>query len=318
MFMPPKKSDKRPLDEAQLAVVKRWIAEGAQWPETAPVKPVAGDAKTPHWSLQPLAKPAVPAGAVHPVDAFLQAKLRELGFASAPEADRRTLIRRLFFDLTGLPPSPEEVEAFVAERDPAAYERLADRLFGEPALWRTVGAALAGCGPLRRDARLRQRQAAPERLAVSRLRDPRIQRGQTVRAFRGGADRGRCAFSRHAPMASTALGFIAAGPWDFDRPYGGAGDEDRRQDRAAPRPRRHGEQHHEHFRVDHGALRAVPRSQVRPDHARRITTRCRRSLRRWIGRTGSTSRTRSLRAGSTSWRDGRKRSRPGARRSRRG
>ncbi len=88
------------------------------------------------WSLRPLEKAAVPemqdAGGRTPVDAFLTAKLAEKGLTMSPEADRRTLIRRVNFDLTGLPPAPEEVEAFVADQDPQAYEKLVDRLLASP------------------------------------------------------------------------------------------------------------------------------------------------------------------------------------------
>lgn len=132
MFMPPKKSDAKPLDTQQIAVLERWIREGAAWPEDAPAeaKFAAGELK--HWSLQPLHKPDVPAQSVNPIDAFVQARLAELGFTPSPEADRRTLIRRVYFDLTGLPPSVEEVDAFVANGDLQAYEKLVDRLLASP------------------------------------------------------------------------------------------------------------------------------------------------------------------------------------------
>src|SRR5438045_1831729 len=88
------------------------------------------------WSLRPLSLPAVPKGDAGwvrtPVDAFVLAKLREKGFAPAPEADRRTLARRLYFDLIGLPPTPEEVEAFETDTSPDAYEKLVDRLLASP------------------------------------------------------------------------------------------------------------------------------------------------------------------------------------------
>ena len=74
---------------------------------------VAGEVpRSAHWSLQPVIVPAVPAAA-NPVDAFIFARLEKVGLTMSPEADRATLIRRVAFDLTGLPPSPEEVEAFV-------------------------------------------------------------------------------------------------------------------------------------------------------------------------------------------------------------
>src|SRR6184192_1328351 len=79
------------------------------------------------WSFRPLARPAVPEGR-NPIDGFVRAKLREKGLAPAPEADRRTLIRRLYFDLIGLPPTPAEIDSFVKDPAADAYERLVDRL----------------------------------------------------------------------------------------------------------------------------------------------------------------------------------------------
>jgi hypothetical protein len=98
------------------------------------------DAPARHWSLRPVGTPAVPRvereadrqWAHTPVDAFILAGLRRAGLAPAPSADRRTLIRRLSFDLTGLPPAPEEVDAFLADARPDAYERLVERLLASP------------------------------------------------------------------------------------------------------------------------------------------------------------------------------------------
>ncbi|MFN0125856.1 MAG: DUF1549 and DUF1553 domain-containing protein [Verrucomicrobiales bacterium] len=88
-----------------------------------------------HWSLKPLERPDVPAEAGigrHPVDAFIEARLATDGWAAGPEADRRTLLRRVFIDLAGLPPTPDEVEAFERDPDPAAYEAVVDRLLASP------------------------------------------------------------------------------------------------------------------------------------------------------------------------------------------
>jgi hypothetical protein len=93
-----------------------------------------------HWSLQPRGRPPVPAFTSTadsawlrgPVDAFILAKLRAAGLSTSPEADRRTLIRRVTFDLIGLPPTPEEITAFVEDPSPDAYERLVDRLLASP------------------------------------------------------------------------------------------------------------------------------------------------------------------------------------------
>ena len=91
------------------------------------------------WAFRPVVRPEVPraagdqAGHIgNPIDAFLARGLGEDGLTPAPEADRRTLIRRLCFDLTGLPPTPEQVEDFLADEAPEAYERLVDRLLASP------------------------------------------------------------------------------------------------------------------------------------------------------------------------------------------
>lgn len=76
-----------------------------------------------HWSLTPLAKPAVPVGKRNPIDAFVSTRLLEAQIKPSAEADRRTLIRRLSYDLTGLPPTPEEVDAFLSSQDPRGPTR---------------------------------------------------------------------------------------------------------------------------------------------------------------------------------------------------
>ncbi|MBI3855625.1 MAG: DUF1549 domain-containing protein, partial [Planctomycetes bacterium] len=133
--MPPKKR----LPEAALGDLARWIAMGAPMPaETAAA---AGPAKltgpTPEegakfWSFRPVQDVAVPPKAPHPVDAFLLAALEAQGLAPAPEADKPTLLRRVSFDLTGLPPTPEELEAFLRDPAPDAFEKVVDRLLASP------------------------------------------------------------------------------------------------------------------------------------------------------------------------------------------
>lgn len=120
--MPPPESDLT-LSAAQRDLLKRWIAEGAAWGQ--------------HWSyerLRPTALPRVqdPAWPQTPVDHFILHKLESAKLAPAPQADRATLIRRLTLDLTGLPPTPAEVDAFLADQQPGAYERLVDRLLASP------------------------------------------------------------------------------------------------------------------------------------------------------------------------------------------
>ena len=116
--MPPP-SAKKPLSPEHKEMLKRWIAEGAEY--------------EPHWSFQPPRRPELPAvnnkGWIrNPIDSFILARLEAEGLAPAPEADRRTLARRLSLDLTGLPPEPAVVEAYVADPHPDAYERLVDSM----------------------------------------------------------------------------------------------------------------------------------------------------------------------------------------------
>lgn len=117
LVMPPPEYGK-PLDRSQRETLKQWILDGAEYQE--------------HWSFAPVAKPSVPIGpAEHPVDAFLEKEMATRGLTFSPPTDRRTLIRRATLDLTGLPPTPEEVDAFVSDSDPNAYERLLERLLSQ-------------------------------------------------------------------------------------------------------------------------------------------------------------------------------------------
>jgi len=109
--------------------------QAAEAPKAAGRTPAGNP--TDWWSLRPLRRPSIPEvrGPVqpaNPVDCFLTAALEAKGLHASPESDRRTLIRRLSFDLVGLPPSPTEIEAFVSDSDPMAYERLVDRLLASP------------------------------------------------------------------------------------------------------------------------------------------------------------------------------------------
>jgi mono/diheme cytochrome c family protein len=149
------------LSASDVAAIRQWVEAGAPWP--AEIKLEDRSKSGPWWSLAPLVRPAVPEvssdGIRTPIDSFILAKQKELGLRHAAEADRRMLIRRLSFDLHGLPPTPEEVDAFLADVRPDAYKQLVDRLLASPR-----------CS-LRRVAWLRQRQTTPECLALSRLRD---------------------------------------------------------------------------------------------------------------------------------------------------
>jgi mono/diheme cytochrome c family protein len=123
-----------PLTPAQLALVQRWIDDGAKG---MPLVNVADDAKKKHWAFQPLQRHALPKvgdtkWGRNAIDAFILAKLDLAKLAPTREAERGVLLRRLKYDLLGLPPTPEEVAAFVADRSPDAYEKLVDRYLASP------------------------------------------------------------------------------------------------------------------------------------------------------------------------------------------
>ena len=124
---PDLKMPKEKLPDAEIALLEEWVKRGAPDPrETALAMAKSGD----WWSLKPL-PPAAPVSG-NPIDHFIRAKLAEKQLAPSPEADARTLIRRVYVNLIGLPPTPEEVNAFVASADPQAYEKLVDGLLASP------------------------------------------------------------------------------------------------------------------------------------------------------------------------------------------
>ncbi|HYO83862.1 MAG TPA: PSD1 and planctomycete cytochrome C domain-containing protein [Bryobacteraceae bacterium] len=132
------------LPDSDIDRLREWVKMGAPDPRedkaakaSAPAGSTDFQAARKFWSFQPVRKPAIPKAAnpgwvQSPVDAFVLAKLRDKGLTPAPQASRRELIRRVSFDLTGLPPTPAEVEAFVADKSPEAWSRLVDRLLASP------------------------------------------------------------------------------------------------------------------------------------------------------------------------------------------
>lgn len=121
-MMPPPESHKK-LSVEEKELIKRWVAAGAEY--------------QPHWAFIPPKRSAVPevknpGWCRSPIDRFILARLEQAGLSPNPEADRRTLARRVWFDLTGLPPSPADIDAFVADTSPEAYEKLVDRLLASP------------------------------------------------------------------------------------------------------------------------------------------------------------------------------------------
>jgi hypothetical protein len=132
LVMPPK--GRTPLTRDDIAKLRAWIDQGAKWAAAASVaKTVASE----HWAFQPVERPTPPvvrnpAWVRNDIDRFILARLEKERIAPSPEADRVTLIRRLSFDLLGLPPTPAEVDAFVNDQSPDAYGRLVDRLLASP------------------------------------------------------------------------------------------------------------------------------------------------------------------------------------------
>jgi len=123
------------LAPEEIAALEKWVAAGAVWPESKN----AEASKTPaadHWSFQPVESPDLPAvgasGSEHPIDRFIEARLAKDNLKLSEEADRTTLLRRISLDLIGLPPTPEETEAFLNDRSPDAYEKQVDRLLASP------------------------------------------------------------------------------------------------------------------------------------------------------------------------------------------
>ncbi len=123
--MPPGEAKKLSADE--VGILRTWIDQGAKWGTTN----ATGTAKSSHWSFQPISKPSVPKGR-NAIDFFIRERLAKERLTASPEADKPTLIRRISLDLIGLPPTPKEVEEFVSDPSPTAYEKLVDRLLASP------------------------------------------------------------------------------------------------------------------------------------------------------------------------------------------
>jgi hypothetical protein len=120
VLMPPPDSHRKPLSQTEIAILRDWIAEGAQWGR--------------HWAFEPPVRPPLPQSSVpdgqpgNPIDALIQQRLTSAGLQMSPPASKPTLLRRVSFDLTGLPPTAEELDAFLQDDSPNAYEKAVDRL----------------------------------------------------------------------------------------------------------------------------------------------------------------------------------------------
>ncbi len=213
--------DGKPLTPEQIALFRTWIDQGAPWPRDDALAAAALD----FWSLKPLVKRAMPGGdksgaspdathpAVNPIDAFIGASLAERRLKPSPEADRRTLLRRVTFDLIGLPPTPDELAAYMSDTAPGAYERVVDRLLASP----------------RYGERWARHWMDTIHFAETHGNDedrPRPNawpyRDYLIRSFNDDKPYARFVAEQVAgdslfpddPQATVALGFLAAGPWD--------------------------------------------------------------------------------------------------------
>jgi hypothetical protein len=210
IFMPPKKSTVPPLTTAEVKTLREWIDAGPVWPDE-----LAGNTKEkkPLWSLTPLVKPALPTGERNPIDAFIHAKLKSQNVAASAEADRRTLIRRVYYDLTGLPPTPEEVAAFVSEKDKRAFEKLVERLLTSPRFgehWARHWLDVANYADTHgNDHDYARSNAWYYRDYVIRALNEDKPYARFVQEQVAGD-----ALFPNDPQATIALGFLAAGPWD--------------------------------------------------------------------------------------------------------
>jgi hypothetical protein len=225
--MPPK----HPLPAGEREILRAWIAAGAKW-GTDPIERFrfssAERAGYDWWSLQPLKSVEAPPVAnvqwpANLIDRFILHKLEVAGLKPSPEADRRTLIRRLTFDLLGLPPSPEEVRAFVDDTSPRAYERLVDRLLDSPHYgerWARHWLDIVRYGDTQGFERNKFRPSAWKyRDFVAEAFNSDLPYDDFIRWQIAGD-----VLRPDDPLAIVASGFLAMGPYDLTAYYNGTAD----------------------------------------------------------------------------------------------
>ena len=266
--MPPKGD---PLATAAVDRFAAWIDQGAAWPADA--EPAGRRADRPlvatsRWCARRCPRAGRAAHAIRSTPSSCR-QLADNGLQPSPEADRRTLIRRVTFDLIGLPPTPEEVDAFVADTAPDAYEQLVDRLLASP----------------RYGERWARHWMDVVHFAETHGHDqdrPRPNawpyRDYLIRSFNDDKPYARFVAEQVAgdvlypddPQAIVALGFLAAGPWDESSLMCIVDDTVDKKLGADPRSRRHGHHRHVDLRQHDGPLRPLPQPQVRSDLAGRL------------------------------------------------
>jgi len=217
--MPPADSQTAPLTKAELELLRRWIDSGAVWPENASAKL---DDPRAWWCWQPVVRRDPPKADVAPIDAFVDARLAREHLTRSPEADARTLCRRLYFDLTGLPPEADVLDRFVAEYAQAAsaterervYVALVDRLLASPAYgerWARHWLDVVHYGDTHGYDKDKQRlNAWPYRDYVIRV----LNADKPYARFIEEQIAGDVLYAKTRDGIE-ALGFIAAGPWDY-------------------------------------------------------------------------------------------------------
>jgi mono/diheme cytochrome c family protein len=217
--MPKMPQKGEPLSDADIELICRWIDDGALWPKDLALRDKPKQQDGSWWSLLPIVKPAAPnvkdtAWAKNVIDRFILASLEAKGMTPSKEADRATLIRRVTFDLHGLPPTPEEIDAFVNDKSADAYERLIDRLLASPRYgerWARLWLDLVHYADTHGYDKDKKRLWAW------------LYRDWVIRAFNSDMPYRR--FIRYQvagdalfpadPDGIIATGFVGAGPWDF-------------------------------------------------------------------------------------------------------
>ncbi len=223
--MPKGEKNSVKLSPEKIEALTEWVKMGAPWPKgiqsqlstSNAQRSTLNDQKT-HWAYLPVAKPVPPKvknqkWIATPVDNFILAKLEKNRMKPSPTADRRTLIRRVYFDLIGLPPTPEEVDAFLSDKSPNAYEKIVNRLLASPRYgerwarhWLDVVHYADSHG---HDQDRPRPNAWPYRDWVIRALNDDKPYSRFVQEQLAGD-----AIFPDDPEAITSLGFLAAGPWD--------------------------------------------------------------------------------------------------------
>jgi hypothetical protein len=216
---PPEMPQKdKPLSKEQVEGLRSWIEQGAHWPEGLALRDRRFDGET-WWAFRPLARPTVPAvddrrWVRTPIDAFILGQLETQHLHPGAEADRRTLIRRVTFDLHGLPPTPEEIDRFLGDDAPDAYEKLVDRLLASPRYgerWGRHWLDVVHYGDTHGyDKDKRRDHAWPYRDYVIQSLNEDVPYSRFIREQVAGD-----VLEPGDPRGVIATGFIAAGPWDF-------------------------------------------------------------------------------------------------------